>query len=35
VVFLFTLVGMYLFVDAMNTATGGRSLPVGNPIIRA
>jgi len=35
VVFLFTLVGMYLFVDAMNTATGGRSLPVGSPIIKA
>jgi len=35
VVFLFTLVGMYLFLDAMSTATGGKSFPVGSPIIKA
>ncbi|HEY3690433.1 MAG TPA: GPR1/FUN34/YaaH family transporter [Pseudonocardiaceae bacterium] len=34
VVFLFTLLGMYLFFDAMGVATGGRSLPLGSPVIK-
>ena len=34
VVFLFALLGAYLFLDAMSTATGGKPLPLGAPIIR-
>jgi succinate-acetate transporter protein len=33
-VFAFVLIGAYLFVDAMNAATGGRPLPLGQPILR-
>lgn len=32
-VFAFTLVGVYLFVDALGQATGGRALPMGRPVI--
>jgi succinate-acetate transporter protein len=32
-VFAFTLVGVYLFVDALGQATGGRALPLGKPVI--
>lgn len=32
-VFAFAAVGMYLFVDAMATATGARPLPMGRPVI--
>jgi uncharacterized protein len=32
--FLFTLVGIYLFVDAMGVALGGRSMPMGSPLVR-
>ncbi|GGG15427.1 hypothetical protein GCM10007304_31890 [Rhodococcoides trifolii] len=32
-VFSFTLVGAYLFVDAMGAATGGRSLPMGRAVL--
>ena len=32
-VFAFALVGVYLFVDAMGKATGGKALPMGSPII--
>ena len=32
-VFAFALVGAYLFLDAMSTATGGKALPLGTPII--
>ena len=31
--FALTAVGVYLFFDAMTTATGGRSLPLGPPIL--
>jgi hypothetical protein len=34
VVFAFTVLGMYLFFDAMGVATGGRPLPLGRPVIR-
>jgi succinate-acetate transporter protein len=34
VVFLFTLVGIYLFFDAMAVATGGKTLPLGRPVIK-
>jgi hypothetical protein len=34
VVFLFTLVGMDLVFDAMAVATGGKTLPLGRPIIK-
>jgi succinate-acetate transporter protein len=34
VVFLFTLLGIYLFFDAMSVATGGKALPLGPPIIK-
>ncbi|PVZ07939.1 GPR1/FUN34/YaaH family transporter [Actinomycetospora cinnamomea] len=33
VVFAFALVGVYLFVDALGQATGGKPLPMGKPII--
>jgi uncharacterized protein len=33
VVFAFALVGVYLFVDAMGQATGGKPMPMGKPII--
>lgn len=33
-VFSFAAVGAYLFFDAMTTATGGKALPMGNPVIR-
>jgi uncharacterized protein len=33
-VFSFVVVGAYLFFDAMNSATGGKSLPLGNPVVR-
>jgi len=33
-VFSFVVVGAYLFFDAMNSATGGKALPLGNPVIR-
>ena len=32
-VFAFTLVGVYLFIDALGQATGGKPLPMGKPII--
>jgi uncharacterized protein len=32
-VFAFVAVGVYLFFDAMGTATGGEALPLGRPII--
>jgi uncharacterized protein len=32
-VFAFTLVGVYLFFDALGQATGGKPLPMGKPII--
>ena len=32
-VFAFALVGVYLFLDAMSTATGGPALPMGPPVI--
>jgi succinate-acetate transporter protein len=32
-VFAFVLVGAYLFVNSMLTATGGRALPVGRPLL--
>ncbi len=32
-VFAFVLVGAYLFVDAMNSATGGNPLPLGRPVL--
>jgi succinate-acetate transporter protein len=33
-VFAFVVVGAYLFFDAMGTATGGKALPLGSPVIR-
>jgi hypothetical protein len=33
-VFAFVAVGVYLFFDAMTTATGGNALPLGRPIIK-
>jgi hypothetical protein len=33
VVFAFALVGVYLFVDALGQATGGKAMPMGKPII--
>jgi uncharacterized protein len=33
-VFSFVVVGAYLFVDAMNCATGGKAFQLGNPVIR-
>jgi succinate-acetate transporter protein len=33
--FAFTLIGMYLFIDAMGQATGGKALPLGAPMMRA
>jgi succinate-acetate transporter protein len=33
-VFLFVAVGVYLFFDAMSTATGGQALPLGRPVIK-
>ena len=32
-VFAFALVGVYLFIDAMGQATGGKPMPMGKPII--
>jgi hypothetical protein len=32
-VFLFTLLGMYLFVVAMGVASGGKTLPLARPVI--
>ncbi len=32
-VFAFTLVGVYLFFDAMSAASGGKPLPMGKPLI--
>lgn len=32
-VFAFTLVGVYLFFDAMSVANGGSSLPMGKPLV--
>ncbi|WP_431909274.1 acetate uptake transporter family protein [Amycolatopsis thermoflava] len=34
VVFAFTAVGVYLFAGALSTATGGRGLPLGRPVLR-
>jgi uncharacterized protein len=34
VVLAFALLGAYLYLDAMSTATGGKSLPMGKPILR-
>ncbi|KAA9166073.1 hypothetical protein FPZ12_003740 [Amycolatopsis acidicola] len=34
VVFAFTAVGVYLFVSALSSATGGRGLPLGRAILR-
>jgi uncharacterized protein len=34
VVFAFAALGAYLFLDAMSQATGGKALPMGNPIVR-
>ncbi len=34
IVLAFALLGAYLFLDAMSTATGGKALPLGTPIIR-
>jgi uncharacterized protein len=34
VVFAFTLVGIYLFLDAMGAATGGKPMPMGRPIVK-
>lgn len=33
-VFSFVVVGAYLFLDAMGSATGGRPLPLGSPVVR-
>lgn len=33
-VFAFVAVGVYLFFDAMSTATGGNALPLGRPVIK-
>jgi len=32
-VFSFVVVGAYLFFDAMTSATGGKALPLGTPVI--
>lgn len=32
-VFAFSVAGAYLFVDAMNSATGGKPLPLGRPVL--
>jgi uncharacterized protein len=32
--FVFTLIGVYLFIDAMGQAIGGKPLPMGAPMIR-
>ena len=34
VLFLIIAMGAYLFVNSMNTATGGRALPLGPPILK-
>jgi len=34
VVFLFALLGAYLFLGAMSAATGGKPFPLGSPVIR-
>ncbi|NMO93843.1 GPR1/FUN34/YaaH family transporter [Actinomycetospora sp. TBRC 11914] len=34
-VFAFSLVGVYLFFDAMSVANGGSSLPMGRPLIKS
>ncbi|WP_445189245.1 hypothetical protein ACTXG6_19595 [Pseudonocardia sp. Cha107L01] len=33
-VFLFTGLGIYLFLDAMGVATGGKPLPLGKPLLK-
>lgn len=33
VVFAFTAVGVYLFIGALSTATGGKPLPLGRPVL--
>lgn len=33
-VFGFTLIGVYLFADAMGQATGGKAMPMGAPVLR-
>lgn len=33
--FLYSLLGIYLFFDAMGAATGGKPLPVGKPLVKA
>lgn len=33
-VFSFAAVGAYMFLDAMSTATGGSTLPMGRPVVR-
>jgi uncharacterized protein len=33
-VFSFVVVGAYLFFDAMSSATGGKALPLGSPVVR-
>lgn len=35
VVLLFALIGVYLFFNSASTATGGKGLPLGKPIIRS
>ena len=32
-VFLFVLVGVYLYVGALPVATGGKPLPLGRPVL--
>jgi uncharacterized protein len=34
-VFAFVAIGVYLFFDAMSSATGGSALPLGRPVIKA
>ena len=34
VVFLFTALGIYIFMSGFSTATGGRAYPLGRPVIR-
>jgi succinate-acetate transporter protein len=35
VVLVFAALGVYLFFDAASVATGGKSLPLGKPLLRA
>jgi hypothetical protein len=32
-VFAFALIGVYIFLDALGQATGGKALPMGKPIV--